>query len=114
MLLSKHCAVVWILAAAGGAGFGGPVPLDMGGGSDSDGDIDPLRDVPKSDRQKRKDKLRKVRDKEAVLDARKRKKEGEFEVGGAATGTLAQGAVSTGCRRVHAAQAWGRPRCESR
>ena len=47
---------------------------------DSDGDIDPLRDIPKSERQKRKDKLRKVREKDAAIDARKRKKDGDFEV----------------------------------
>lgn len=55
-------------------------PVDLG--LDSDGDVDPLRDVPKSERQKRKDKLRRAREKESVIDARKRKKEGDFEVGG--------------------------------
>ena len=59
------------------AGKGG---RDDGVANDSDGDIDPLRDIPKSERQKRKDKLRKVREKDAAIDARKRKKDGDFEV----------------------------------
>jgi hypothetical protein len=64
----------------------GRVPVTDGDevdlGSDSDGDVDPLRGVPKSERQKRKDKLRKAREKESIIDARKRKKDGDFEVGG--------------------------------
>jgi hypothetical protein len=81
LFLKRPALYVCVLCLAGGVGAGRPLAVGVHDhGEDSDGDIDPLKDVPKSERQKRKDKLRRVRDKEAAIDARKRKKEGDFEV----------------------------------
>ena len=89
----------WTGAGVGALVTRGRVPVTDGDevdlGSDSDGDVDPLRGVPKSERQKRKDKLRKAREKESIIDARKRKKDGDFEVGGSCD--------SGGCRPLFTA-----------
>lgn len=51
-----------------------------GAGYDSEGDILPLAGVPASERQKRKDKLRKERQREQVKEDRRKKKDTMFEV----------------------------------
>lgn len=53
---------------------------------DSEGDIDPLKSVPKSERQKRKEKLKKQRERERELEERGKRKESQFEVVPAAGG----------------------------
>jgi hypothetical protein len=51
-----------------------------GVGYDSEGDVLPLASVPLSERQKRKEKLRKERDREKLKEDRRKKKDSLFEV----------------------------------